>query len=206
MNGIYGQAATGLQDTSWAVNESVARIGAKGEQKTAELLNGFAKKAAVLHDLRVPLPGFKANIDHAVVSGKSVLLLDSKMWKPGFYWSLLGPRRGWTKTPHVGKSQAYVTRAMTSHLKGMGAHLLTPRLVVWSSRDGQPVSTWLLRVPGAEVVNGLSVVPLVKSFIRQGPADPAITRRLQELLVTAPRTKNRQTPAHVGWQDNDPFA
>ncbi|OOP59265.1 hypothetical protein BMF89_21285 [Arthrobacter sp. SRS-W-1-2016] len=49
------------------------------------MLNGFGKKAAVLHDLRIPLPGFKANIDHAIVSGKSVLLIDSKMWKPGFY-------------------------------------------------------------------------------------------------------------------------
>lgn len=76
-NGIYGRAATGLQDTLRAVNENVAKIGAKGEQKTEVLLDGFAKNAAVLHDLRIPLPGFKANIDHAIVSGKSVLLIDS---------------------------------------------------------------------------------------------------------------------------------
>ncbi len=31
-NGIYGRPATGLQDTSWVVNENVAKIGAKGEQ------------------------------------------------------------------------------------------------------------------------------------------------------------------------------
>lgn len=73
MNGIYGRAATGLQDSSWAVNDGVAKVGAKGEQKTEVLLNGFGKKAAVLHDLRIPIPGFKANVDHAVVSGKSVL-------------------------------------------------------------------------------------------------------------------------------------
>lgn len=85
-SGVYGRAAAGLQDTSRAVNENVAKIGAKSEQKTEVLLNGFAKKAAVLHDLRIPLPGFKANIDHAVVSGKSVPLIDFKMWKPGFYW------------------------------------------------------------------------------------------------------------------------
>jgi hypothetical protein len=48
MNGIYGRAATGLQDSSWAVNDSVAKIGARGEQKTETLLNGFGKKAAVL--------------------------------------------------------------------------------------------------------------------------------------------------------------
>lgn len=170
MNGIYGRAATGLQDTSWAVNENVAKIGARGEQKTEALLNGFAKKAAVLHDLRIPIPGFKANIDHAVVSGKSVLLLDSKMWKPGFYWSLLGYRRGWEKTPHIGKSQEYVANAMNSFLQGTGARILTPHIVVWSSRDNQPLSTWMLKVPGADVINGLRVVPAVKAFVRQGSA------------------------------------
>ncbi|WP_454698237.1 nuclease-related domain-containing protein [Arthrobacter humicola] len=71
MNGFYGRAATGLQDSSWAVNKNVARIGTKGEQKTEALLNGFGKKAAVLHDLRIPIPGFKASVDHAIVSGKT---------------------------------------------------------------------------------------------------------------------------------------
>jgi hypothetical protein len=202
MNGIYGRAATGLQDSSWAVNENVAKIGAKGEQKTEVLLNGFAKKAAVLHDLRIPIPGFKANIDHAVVSGKSVLLIDSKMWKPGFYWSLLGYRRGWEKTPHIGKSQAYVSQAMATYLQGTGARVLTPRLVVWSSRDGQPLSTWMLTVPGAEVVNGLRIVPAVKSFVREGKADPAIVSKLRELLVAAPRA----TKPAAHWSDDDQFA
>ncbi|ACL42183.1 NERD domain protein (plasmid) [Pseudarthrobacter chlorophenolicus A6] len=201
MNGIYGRAATGLQDSSWAVNESVAKIGARGEQKTEALLNGFGKKAAVLHDLRIPIPGFKANIDHAIVSGKSVLLMDSKMWKPGFYWSLLGYRRGWEKTPHIGKSQEYVSRAMNSFLQGTGARVLTPRLVVWSSRDGQPLSTWMLTVPGAEVVNGLRIVPAVKSFVREGSADPAIVRKLQELLVKAPAA----TKPAPHWSDADQF-
>lgn len=205
MNGIYGRAGTGLQDSSWAVNDTVARTGAKGEAKTEGLLNGFSKKAAVLHDLRIPIPGFKANIDHAVVSGKSVLLIDSKMWKPGFYWSLLGYRRGWEKVPHIGKSQEYISRAMTSYLAGTGANISTPQLVVWSSRDGQPVSTWLLNVPGADVINGLAVIPAVKAFVRNGTADPVIVARLQQLLVAPPRTVKRQPPAHV-WQDQDPFS
>lgn len=206
MNGIYGRAATGLQDAGWAVNEGVARAGSKGEQKTEGLLNGFALKAAVMHDLRVPLPGFKSNIDHAVVSGSSVLLIDSKLWKPGFYWSLLGPRRGWEKVPHAGKSQDYITRAVTSYLKGTPARVETPRLVVWSSRDGQPLSTWALRVPGAVVVNGTGIVPVVRAFVRRGPADPVIVARLRQLLVRpgAPEVRTRRySPAE---HDFDPFA
>lgn len=30
----------------------------------------------MLHDLRIPIPGFKTNIDHAVISGRSVLLIN----------------------------------------------------------------------------------------------------------------------------------
>ncbi|WP_427019367.1 nuclease-related domain-containing protein (plasmid) [Pseudarthrobacter sp. P1] len=203
MNGVYGRAATGLQDSSWAVNETVARIGAKGEQKTEALLNGFALKAAVLHDLRVPLPGFKANIDHVIVSGKNVLILDTKVWKPGFYSSVFGYRRGWAKADHVGKDQSYVSRSMDSFLAGTGARIGLPRLVVWSSRDGQSLSTWALKVPGASIVHGLGVVPLVKAFVRQGPADPAIVARLRQLLVTSPRPGRGTAPANVG--GDDPF-
>jgi hypothetical protein len=47
MNGIYGRAATGLQDTSWAVNENAAKIGARGEQKTEVLLNDRCRGLAL---------------------------------------------------------------------------------------------------------------------------------------------------------------
>lgn len=104
MNGLYGSAATGLQDSSWAVNQNVARVGAAGEKKSAALLDGFHLKAAVMHDLRVPIPGFKANIDHVIVYGKNVFILDTKVWKPGFYWTLDGTtRRGLEKVKHIDK-------------------------------------------------------------------------------------------------------
>ncbi|MGO4382620.1 hypothetical protein [Specibacter sp. RAF43] len=90
MNGICCRAASGLEDSSRAVDEGVAKIGAKGEQKTETLLNGFAEKTAVLHDLRTPLPGFKANIDRDVDSSRSVLPTDSKMWARRGYHVIVG--------------------------------------------------------------------------------------------------------------------
>src|SRR3954453_8392557 len=92
-NGIYGTAAAGLNNAAWARNQDVADIGAAGEKRTAQILDGFAGKAAILHDLRIPIPGISANIDHVVVSGRRVLILDSKVWKPGIYWSLGGANR-----------------------------------------------------------------------------------------------------------------
>jgi hypothetical protein len=90
---------------------------------------------------------------------------------------------------------------MATYLQGTGARVLTPRLVVWSSRDGQPLSTWMLTVPGAEVVNGLRIVPAVKSFVREGKADPAIVSKLRELLVAAPHA----TKPAAHWSDDDQF-
>lgn len=184
MNGIYGTAATGLQDSSWAANQNVAKVGANGEKKSAALLDGFALKAAVMHDLRVPLPGFKANIDHVVVSGKNVFILDTKVWKPGFYWTFAGTtRRGLEKVKHIDKDQSYLHRALNQYLKGTGAIVHTPVLVVWSSRAAEVPSIWMVRVPGARVTAGRHLVRLVKGFVGNRPADPAIVHRLSELIV-----------------------
>ncbi|MGK3708659.1 nuclease-related domain-containing protein [Arthrobacter sp. IK3] len=186
MNGIYGRAAAGLEDTSWAVNESVAKFGAKGEQRSAAVLNKFGDRAAVLHDLRVPIPGFKANIDHVVVSGNRVLIIDSKMWKPGFYWTLAGVnRRGLTKVPHTAKGQDWVSRAMVGYLAGTGAKIQPVHLVIWPSKSGGKASTWLLRVSGAVVIGGAALESAVRRFIGRKPADGRIVDRLAE-LTTAP--------------------
>lgn len=185
MNGTYGRAATGLgNDSSFAASAGAAKAGADGETKTAAVLDGFALKAAVLHDLRVPVPGFKANIDHIVVSGKRVLILDSKVWKPGFYWTLFGiNRRGGERVDHTAKDQAWMQRALTGYLRGTGADVATPHLVIWPSRKGGAVSLWLLRVPGARLLHGDSLLGFVKRFVGRAPADPVITRKLMELCV-----------------------
>lgn len=212
MHGIYGRAATGLQDSSWAINEQVARIGAKGEEKSARLLDGFSKKAAILHDLRIPIPGFKANIDHIVVSGNRVLILDSKMWRPGFYWTMFGVnRRGLQRVDHTAKDQSYVRQAITSYLAGTGARVAVPYLVVWSSREGQSASTWMLKVPGAGVISGMSLVYAVKTFIGRKPANPDIVNKLRQLLVQPGSPARPPVPAAAPlgrdtFADDDPFA
>jgi hypothetical protein len=70
---------------------SHATAGIKGEQATAAVLDAHVDAhpgVAVLHDLHIPKPGMLANIDHAVVTGSTVFLMDSKWWKPGRYWRL----------------------------------------------------------------------------------------------------------------------
>lgn len=100
-------------------------IGAKGEAWTRQVLDGHAAGDAstvVLHGLSAPGMG-RGDIDHVVVrqaaTGPVVLILDSKCWAPGFYWSLAGRvYRGWTR---FRPAEHVVTRLAAEKL---GQHLL----------------------------------------------------------------------------------
>jgi hypothetical protein len=199
MNGSYGRAATGLtNDASFAANAGAAKAGAEGEVKTAAILDGFCLKAAILHDLRVPLPGFKANIDHVVVSGKRVLIIDTKVWKPGFYWSFFGAnRRGKERIAHTEKDLSYAQQALITHLRGTGAVVSNPHLVIWSSRKTGTPTLWALRVPNARLLHGDALLGFVKGFIgREAAARP--TCCATPTRNTGP-TESRRRAAATHW-------
>jgi hypothetical protein len=46
----------------------------------------------VFHDLRIPGPAAKGagNIDHLIVRGHTLVVVDSKRWAPGFLWTVGG--------------------------------------------------------------------------------------------------------------------
>lgn len=127
-------------------------VGAVGESRTGVVLDRLASRRGgptVIHDLRIPLPGYNANIDHAVVSGRDVTLIDSKVWRSGFYWTLGGTtRRGLEPTPHCDKRTLHAgVRGMSDMLRSLGvcARFRTPVLVVWPGASGQRPSLLLYR-------------------------------------------------------------
>ena len=63
-------------------------VGRRAELRTAQVLDRLASQPGgptVLHDLAIPIPNISANIDHVVVSGRRVLIVDSKGWRPARY-------------------------------------------------------------------------------------------------------------------------
>lgn len=199
MIGIYGDVAIGLAGApSFASNQNAVRAGVQGEQRTAAVLDAFSDRALILHDLRIPLPGVKANIDHAVVSGKHVLLIDSKVWKPGFYWTWSDtPRRGLEAVPHVGKKTMQMALTATQkHLRGTGAKLPQPLVAVWPSNSSKSTNLTFLRVPGAKPVKADSLSRRVNSFIgSRRDADHRIGLALINLLNTAPASADQPRAA-----------
>jgi hypothetical protein len=183
-NGVFGKAGGGLSaDTSWAKNEAVARQGLSGEKRTAQVLNAFSDKVAVIHDVRVPLPGFKANIDHVIVAGRHVYLIDSKNWKPGFYWTMSGKsRRGLERVPYLEKGPGYAEDAMHNFLRPERATVHETTLGVWPSNRSKTLHLWALRIPRARVIQGDQLARVAKRAARHGGADPAIVARLLTLI------------------------
>lgn len=188
---IIGTAGGGLNNAGWAKSAGHARAGQQAEKSTAAVLDEWARNnpgVAVLHDLDVPRQGYTANVDHAVVSGSTVLLLDAKAWAPGFVWSLGGSSyRGLKSFPAATKRTLPMARdAYLEHLakNGVTGVDITCALVVWSSRKEGKVSTWALTSPGARVIPGTKLAASPRRFLPRRPADPAITSALTRLVHT----------------------
>jgi len=154
----HGTAGGSLEDAHFAVNADTARAGRAGEIAVGRRLDQIALKTGVtvLHDLRIP--GSKANIDHVVVSGNKVWLIDTKVWQPGTYITVFGRTyRGFTPVPHTDKrGLPFAQKRIRDYLDGShtSPEMQRPLLVIRSSRQGHPVRLWGYRPasdPGARV-------------------------------------------------------
>lgn len=194
---IVGVAGTGLVDAGWAANAAVAAQGHRGETRTAEVLNRLVvgTGSVVLHDLRIPIPGFTANIDHAVVCGSRVYLIDSKSWAPAFYWTLAGSTyRGLARFRVARKDGtfAYPAESMTMPMAyetierylaraGHRATMARPVVVVWPSSP-RPMNLRLLKMPSSKVVPGARFARYAWRMFTDRAADPGIVSSLSTLV------------------------
>lgn len=180
-----GRAGKGLETASWAANEDVRKIGHKAELQTGAELHKFAiHGATILNDLQIPIPGFKANIDHIVVSGNNVLILDSKAWADGIYWTMGGhTRRGLKHFKHadsggIPASKQGIKNYLLRH--GIKANIIKPLIVVWSK--GNP-NFWFYKPKGAaKVVTGQNLYSHLRRKKLTQPANPQIVAALHQLL------------------------
>lgn len=161
----------------WESFDGGAKYGLVAERQTAEVLNEFALKLGgptVLHNLFVP--GAQANIDHVLVSGRKILLLDSKRWRPGFYWTLGSTRRGWTKVSHADTKTLPFALDRLAPLVPQ-AKFAKPLMVVWPSSTQPNMSLWAFRPAGAHAVSGQTLGARLAAR-RLRSADPSVVSAL----------------------------
>ena len=189
---VIGQAGFGLRDAAWAASQGAAQAGAKGEARTADLLGRLAARPGgptVLHDLAIPIPGFTANIDHALVYGNRVLLIDTKWWRPGFYWTLAGRTYRGTQRFEAAEKQtmAMATERIGALLAQRGATqavLDEAVVLIWPSRTSPMLRTWALRVPGARPMSAEVGLRRLGRRRFQRTADASVVSALVPLVAS----------------------
>lgn len=87
---MHGKAGGSLNSNQAKQKFGEARkAGFKGEQAVSKILWETFKDDPAVHifqDVNIP-EGHGANADFLVVKGNTVIVVDAKMWAPGFYWS-----------------------------------------------------------------------------------------------------------------------
>jgi len=203
---IIGSPAGSLLDASaasWAGDAAAA--GARGELRTAEVLATFAARGGptVIHDLNVPIVGNSGNIDHVVVSGRDVWLIDSKLWMPGTYWTWHGvTRRGRSVFPPADKRfMGFAAAAIGQYLVRLKvpAKVRTPLIVVWPSRQTGRMTLWFYWPQDARALPGSALATTGRRLFSGAAADPRIVSALAALARSSPSGRNRPDHSSPGF-------
>jgi hypothetical protein len=192
---VLGIGGSGLVNADWAASKFVAKLGRQGEVRTALILNEAAQRPGgptVLH--HITPDGTSADIDHVLVAGNEVHMIDSKVWKPAAYWTFGGVhRRSFsllsTEVAENLPTPEAIQRArgrLISHLEAAGVTGITihgPHYVVWPSREGGTVSTLMLNLgEGTSIVPGASMQRFTRRIARKGTAHRPAVESLASLL------------------------
>lgn len=192
---VIGTPGGSLNGATFAANAQVAAIGARGEKQTAaiiDLLTRGGDSATVLHDLRIPISGIKANVDHVVVSGTTITIIDTKVWAGNTYWTLFGRTyRGlnrFASTSKSGVSYPAEKRTLPMARDAYAKHLGVPAenirlaLIVWPS-GRTPLNLTFMRSPGTpKIIDGTRLtLGRAGRLFGTKAADPRMVQRLRAL-------------------------
>lgn len=181
---VFGQAGAGVQAGGWVANEGVRQAGARGEKLAAAQLDRWAEHSGgtVVHDVLVPHPKLTFNVDHVAIFGRTVVLIDSKFWKPGFYWTWHGvTRRGLERFPAADKATMLLAAGIFGRILN-GAKVATPLVAVFSSNTAAAQRLWALRIQGARPIHGDRLSRVLPA--RCAAADERIVRQVTRLMFS----------------------
>lgn len=185
---VFGFAGGSLDDGLNPFGEH-GRVGHRGEVLTARILQRVFKDASdvfIGHDVDIPsktlgIPGSKAaNIDHVLIRGNRVVLIDSKVWAQGFYyggrWGLDYGRRRKEK----GKTIKEAFPPASKKTVGLAVDRFTALLAPWRPtiigillihpQGAGKSSYWALRLPDGvrKVVAGSRTDSELRSLVGSG--------------------------------------
>jgi hypothetical protein len=191
----YGTPGGSLQKgrNSWASSQRNAQAGLKGEQRCAAMLAKLPDNVVVIHDVKIP--GSAANVDHVIVVGRKVFLVDAKLWRPEFFWSAFGMSfSGWKRFALADKKTMLL--ALSRFKRSIpAAKFAQPKICVLTSDARRPANVTFLRVPGCHALNEKDFERFLRKIgRRKTKADPEIVRKIVRFAHQKPR-RRKQRPA-----------
>jgi hypothetical protein len=180
----------------------IAAAGERGEHRTADILEHAYRgddTTHVFHDLDIPGHERTANVDHMVAQGNRVIILDSKSWLPGFYWTARGcTYRGLHRFPPADKHT--VGFAVDSYRQLLlGNAKVGGMLVIHPTRDG-PNHLWAIALAdGVARATGDKLIAALER--RLGPAAAPPDPRLIDTLVGYVRRPEPPIPPATWYPD-----
>lgn len=209
---VFGTPGGSLAEgaaSGWSANAGVARAGRAMEVEIGEMLNRRAREhgVAVFHDLGIP--GARGgNIDHAVLGGRRLVVIDSKAWRPGLYATIGG--RTWRSPgdverdgsgrpvkgakpklvspfPHADKDwleRAIPMLARYLEQQGVQGIRVDERAIVavGSSRPGERIRVGVAKMPGARLMSAAAFSRSMGRLLPSGDPDPAAMAALARLV------------------------
>jgi len=201
----YGTPGGSLSHGAIGKFKNTAAVGASGERRTADLLRAIQnqrhpqKRFVVIHDVMLPSAKYTANIDHIVVAGNRVLIIDSKVWSPGFYFTFRGQTYVYhsAKTKNdfnkkIGRFEAadhqtipMIVNVLDQWLREVGigySIFMKPALIVWPPEGKQEPSLRFYSPKGStSVMKGSKAHARLSSYIPNEPPHQILLHRLLEL-------------------------
>ncbi len=188
---VFGTVGGSLRGKGAGWGQGKVKAGAAGERATSALLERmFTSDFDVYLFNDVSVPGMdRANADHVVVRGRRVLVVDSKRWAPGFYWSFRGCWRGRRRFAEADKTE--VTASAVDNLRTwlreqLGYSPSVTGLIVLHPNPRHPgrYRTWALRLPGglALRVGGQAEGLIQERLGKRAQPDAALLNALHSLV------------------------
>lgn len=205
--GRYGSAGASLSGNDAVVNKygrGSVQAGITGEKWLIKALQGDPRtqRYPIWQSLGIPGPAggkrggrYASDVDFALASGSTLLLIDCKKWAAGsIYWSIGGtPMKGFSvmksnnsygdQQPHLSKNMATAVDRYSDNLPG-----ITVRAIVLfvPTKAGIPTSVRWLRWPGGirSYLPGDGVRKASRILGEPKPVDPQIQALLGRMLRT----------------------
>jgi hypothetical protein len=151
----FGHAGARLAEVQgW--RPAAIQSGITGETRTAELLENYVTRipgARIFHSLRWP-GARRADVDHAVLCGRRLMLIDSKHWPPGFYTFAPNGNLLRNGNPFRG-SEIHLPHAVSGYQRLLPGYDVRGLILIHPNRRGT-VDTTVSPIRRLDVVNVLN--------------------------------------------------